>query len=206
MIAFCKQLDADFKTHKVLYEIQSRKKDGHELYQDYIDNQRKDEADFFKSYGTISEDLDKTLMLIIFDECADLRYFFILGKSGPGYIRRKASSISDELISAMVNGAKGTIFGSDSGLINWLSNEDVRLLLMDKENMSPMDENDEECKESFDQFIKLMKYARDHNLGFISTTHIQDDILSMLPNQRFRIDLSPEEFASMSMYKHERRS
>jgi hypothetical protein len=81
------------------------------------------------------------------------------------------------------NNELGSIFYSSysncSGLINWVTNEDLQLLWMDKENIYSADAKTDNYFSDFCTFIEI---ALENNLGVISGTNMNESTLKLIPS------------------------
>ncbi len=177
MIAYCHQFDSDFKTHKTLREIESRVKSPIEEYQDFVTKRNQDQENFFNTYAQEIEDLNRILPLIIFSECAIYQPYFILGRRiFTGNIGSKTGSFAEACCHNIVHSKTGSslnYFGS--GLTNWLTKEEVNLLLLDKDNLYS---RSAESEDYLPKFIAFLQSAYDNKYGFIAVTNINKSIIS----------------------------
>lgn len=185
-------LDKDFKHHKTLFDIQNRKKGINEDYSEFIKKRSQDEENFQKANGHIIEDINLILTLIIFSECAAFNPHLILGRSiFTGNVSAKSKSVAEEIIYNFTNNEIGSIFYSScsncTGFINWITNEDLRLLWLDKENLQPADNSSEKY---FSDFYKFIEIAVENELGVIAGTNMNEDILKLIQSPlSVKIDL-----------------
>ena len=184
ILKFSHLLDSDYKSHKVLLDIQTRKKGINEEYSSFIQKRYQDEENFQRTNGHIIEDINLILTLIIFSECAAFNPHLILGRSIlKGCVNAKPKSVSEEIISNLINNELGSIFYSSrsncNGFINWVTYEDLELLWLDKENLYPTDKDSEKY---FSDFFKFIEIALENELGVISGTNMNEEILKLIPS------------------------
>lgn len=169
IIKFTAFLDDEFKIHKTLLSIQNREKSVNEEYKNFIEKLYKDEDNFYRKNGQIIEDINLILTLMIFSECASFNPHLILGRSiFTGCVSAKPKSIAEEIISKFTNNGLGSIFYSThsncNGFINWVTNEDLQLLWLDKENLYS---KGNDAEKYFSDFYKFIEIAIENNLGVI---------------------------------------
>ncbi|MEM0578306.1 hypothetical protein [Flavobacterium polysaccharolyticum] len=182
ILKFSQHLDEDFKSHKTLYNIQTRKKGTSEEYSVFIKKRYQDEEDFQKANGQIIEDINLILTLMIFSECAAFNPHLILGRTiFTGCVSANPNSVAGEIISNFTDSNLGSIFYSSrsncTGLINLVTNEDLKLLWLEKGNLYS---TNEDTKKYFTDFCKFIEIAIENNLGVISCTNINESILKMI--------------------------
>lgn len=204
ILRFCQLLDKDFKTHETLFNIQTRKKGINEVYADFIKKLYQDEADFQKANGHIIEDLNHILTLIIFSECAAFNPHLILGRSiFTGCVSATPKSIAQDIISKFTDKKLGSIFYSSrsncNGFINWVTNEELQLLWLDKENIYSADKDTDKY---FADFCKFIEIALDNNLGVISGTNMNERILKLIESPlQIKIDIKKLGLESVINYE-----
>lgn len=192
ILRFTKHLDKDFKTHEILFNIHKRKKGINETYTNFIKKFYEDEINFRKINGHIIEDINHILTLIIFSECAAFNPHLILGRNiFIGCVSANPKSIAQELISKFIYSELGSIFYSSrsdcNGFINWVTNEELQLLWLDKENVYPSNKN---ASKYYSDFCKFIEIALDNNLGVISGTNLNEQILKLIESPLpFKIDI-----------------
>jgi hypothetical protein len=204
IIRFIRFLDKDFKHHKTLFEIQNRKKRIDEEYSKFIEKRNQDENDFHKVNGHIIEDINLILTLIIFSECAAFNPHLILGRSiFTGNVTAKLNSVAEEVICNFTNNELGSIFYSSAsncnGFINWVTNDDLRLLWLDKENLKPADNGSEKY---FSDFYKFIEIAVENELGVIAGTNMNENILKLIQSPlSVKIDIKELGLKSVIYYE-----
>lgn len=182
ILRFSQLLDKNFKLHETLFKIQTRKKGINEVYADFIKKRCQDEVDFQEANGHIIEDINHILTLMIFSECAAFNPHLILGRSiFTGCVSAKPKSIAQDIISKFTDNELGSIFYSSrsncNGLINWVTNEELQLLWLDKENLYSADKD---TNKYFSDFCKFIEIALENNLGVISGTNMNERILKLI--------------------------
>lgn len=203
ILRFSHFLNSDYKLHETLLDILTRKKGIDEKYSDFIKKKHQDEEKFQKENGHIIDDINRILTLIIFSECAAFNPHLILGRSiFTGCVSTKPNSISEEITSNFITNELGSIFYSSrsncNGLINWVSNEDLQLLWMDKENLYP---TDLESEKYFSDFSKFIEIAIENELGVISGTNMNEEILKLIQSPlSVKIDLKQLGLKSVIYY------
>jgi len=195
LVAFCRQLLPDFKRHEKYYEIQRRQKKPTEEYAEFISQQSLDEDHFQKVNADVIEDLNRLLTLIIFTECAAFNPHLILGRRiFTGNVHAKAGSIADDIISNIHYNELGSpYYGNMSncnGLTNWITNEELQLLWLDRDNLfSPPDGSEEYLKE----FLGFIELALLYECGLIAVTNVNERVLNMVEDPRLKINVDPKD-------------
>ena len=175
-------LDKDYKLHETLLNIQTRKKGINEEYSDFIKKRSQDEEEFQKANRHIIEDINLILTLMVFSECASFNPHLILDRTiFTGYVDAKPKSIAKDIISKFTDNELGSIFYSShsncNGLINWVTNEELQLLWLDKENLNS---TGKDADKYFYDFYKFIEIAIENNLGVISGTNMNERILKLI--------------------------
>lgn len=184
IMKFSQFLNDEFKIHETLLSIQTRKKNVNEEYSDFIKKLYKDEDDFYRKNGQIIEDINLILTLIIFSECASFNPHLILGRSiFTGCVSAKPGSIAEDFISGFTNNELGSILYSSrsncNGFINWITHEDLKLLWLDKENLHS---TGKDADTYFSDFYKFIEIAIENDLGVISGTNLNEEVLKLIPS------------------------
>ncbi|WP_131401745.1 hypothetical protein [Chryseobacterium sp. JM1] len=182
IIKFSQFLDDEFKIHETLLSIQTRKKSVNEEYNHFIKKLYKDEDDFYKENGQIIEDINLILTLIIFSECASFNPHLILGRIlFTGCVSAKPGSVAEDIVSNFTNNESGSIFYSShsncNGIINWVTSEDLQLLWLDKENLHSAGKD---ADKYFSDFYKFIEIAIENDLGVISGTNMNEEVLKLI--------------------------
>ncbi|MCC9064072.1 hypothetical protein [Flavobacterium piscisymbiosum] len=204
ILRFSQDLDEDFKSHKTLLNIHTRKKGTSEEYSIFIKKRYQDEEDFQKANGQVIEDINLILTLMIFSECAAFNPHLILGRSiFTGRVNANPNSVAGEIIFNFTDSNLGSIFYSSrsncTGLINLVTNEDLKLLWLDKENLYP---TNEDAKKYFTDFCKFIEIAIENNLGVVSCTNMNESILKMIQSPlSLKIDLEALGLESVINYE-----
>lgn len=202
ILDFCQFLDKDFKRHKILYDISKRKKKPEEEYLTFINRQNQDEKEFLEQNGQTIDDLSTILPLLLFSECASFNPHLILGRRiFTGCVDAKPRSVSSEIISQITDSEYGCIYSrTGSGVINWITNDELQLLWLDKDNLFSQDPDSENYFQEFLQFIEI---AIKNNLGVVSVTNVRESILKIAENPYLDIDFNIKErgFKSIIIYE-----
>lgn len=193
LVAFCRQLLPDFKRHEKYYEIQKRQKKPTEVYAEFIAQQVRDEDHFQKENADVIEDLNRLLTLIIFSECASFNPHLILGRRiFSGNVHAKAGSIADDIITQVRYNELGSPYYSNmsncNGLTNWITNEELQLLWLDRDNLQLAPDGSEQYLQEFLAFTEL---ALLHDCGLIAVTNVNESTLTMIEKPRLKIDIDP---------------
>jgi hypothetical protein len=188
IIAFCNDLDPQFKCHKAKYSLETRKRKISESYEDFRKNISEEEKDFEDKYNNVIDDLSMILPLIIFAECAIYNPHLILGRrTFSGCIHGKKGSIAENCCDKIICRDKGSLFISGSGgIINWLTNEDVQLLALDKDNLFA---DSDETNSYLIDFLNFLQLALENDYGFISVTNINESTIQMIEKPKFSIEV-----------------
>jgi hypothetical protein len=188
LVHFCKLFSEDFKAHKALFDISTRQKKSTESTTTYHSLKNQDENHFIDKNAQAIEDLNRILPLIIFSECAAFNPHLILGRGiFSSCVDAKQKSISKEILSNIIHSPLGSIHnGFGSGLINWVTHEELQLLWLDKENLNA---TGEDAKTYFMEFIQFIEIAIDNGLGFISGTNLNVSLLKMIENPKLKIEI-----------------
>ncbi|MFC3157472.1 hypothetical protein SAMN05443633_10831 [Chryseobacterium arachidis] len=178
IIEFSQSLDDEFKIHETLLNIQKREKNVDVEYSSFIQKRNKDEDDFYTINGQVIEDFNLILTLIIFSECAAFNPHLILGRTiFTGCVNAKQESIAEYIISDFTSNDLGSIFSNYNGFINWVTNEDLQLLWLDKENLYSAGED---ADKYFSDFYKFIEIAIENDLGVISGKNMNEGFLKLI--------------------------
>jgi hypothetical protein len=182
IIKFSQFLDDEFKIHETLLSIRNREKNVNEEYNSFLKKLKKDEEDFYRKNERIIEDFNLILTLIIFSECASFNPHLILGRSiFTGCVNTKPGSIAEYITTDFTNNELGSIFypcaSNCNGFINWVTNEDLQLLWLDRENLHSAGKD---ADKYFSDFYKFMEIAIENDLGVISGTNMNEGILKLI--------------------------
>lgn len=204
IIKFSQFLDDEFKIHETLLSIQTRNKSVNEDYNHFIKKKYKDEDDFYRKNGQIIEDINLVLTLIIFSECASFNPHLILGRSiFTGCVSAKPGSVAEDIISDFTNNESGSIFYSShsncNGIINWVTNEDLQLLWLDKENLHSAGKD---ADKYFSDFYKFIEIAIENDLGVISGTNMNERILKLISSP-LSVEIDIKELGLESVINYE---
>lgn len=204
IIKFSQLLDDEFKIHETLFSIKNRKKSVNEEYSSFIKKLYKDEDDFYRENEPIIEDINLILTLIIFSECASFNPHLILGRTiFTACVGAKPGSIAEEIISDFTNNELGSIFypvaSNCNGLINWVTNEDLQLLWLDKENLYS---TGKDAEKYFSDFYKFIEIAIENDLGVISGTNMNESFLKLIQSPlSVKIDVKELKLENVINYK-----
>lgn len=195
VLEYCQFFDEDFKTHKLLYEIETRKKKPDEEYQTFMQKMLKDTDEFYKQNGTAADDLATVLTLIMFSECAAFNPHLILGRRiFSGNVGAKPKSVAEAIISQIDNSPCGSTHSYGSGIMNWITNEDLKLLWLDRSNLVPTN-----SKEYFNDFLKFIEIAIENDFGVVSGTNMRESILKLAENPNINIEVDLEKLGLQSV-------
>ncbi|AEA44636.1 hypothetical protein [Fluviicola taffensis] len=137
-------------------------------------------------------DFCKFFEYYIFKTCSDFFPHLPLGKGGVSRnfdlsIKSLSSSILGELdIWNEFLGADGT------GITNWINNEDMEYLYLDKENLLFID------NERAEGFLTLLEVAKDNKFGLIIGADMSEEKLELLPSNKL---LNPDFWKSIDTKK-----
>ncbi|MFD1601897.1 hypothetical protein ACFSJW_17770 [Flavobacterium artemisiae] len=114
----------------------------------------------------------------LFAACAD--FFPHLGLGKGGVSRRfeiPARTVTENVISELDNWNEFfSAYGM--GITNWISNEDVQILYLDKENLKFED------SELAEGFLTLLEIAYNNNLGLVCGVDMNEKALELLPQNK----------------------
>lgn len=206
LVTFSRELTPDFKVHEKYYQIQGRKKKPTEVYAEFISKRVQDDDDFRHIHADVIEDLNQLLTLIIFTECASFNPHLVLGhRIFTGNVEAKAGSIADNIITKITYNELGSPYYGNwsncNGLINWITNEDLQLLWLDRDNLQiPADGSETYLQE----FLAFTELALQHECGFISVTNVNERTLTMIENPKLKINVDPKEkgWKSVIIFSH----
>lgn len=186
-IAFVPELNAELNIHPALLKIQKRKPD--EVYDDFIRRKNRDFEQFFSANQSNLEFFEFILIETIFSSVADFNPHFKLGKwLIESIIGAKKGSIAEELLGLITGSREGGILDLvDGGIINWLSQEEVELLFLDRENIFCKDHKFPGYLKEFKDFLQM---AAKNQCGLITLRNPDEYRLSHLqpspnPNEAF---------------------
>jgi len=201
MLDFCKYLDQDFKAHKQLADILNRKKQPGEDCLNFTHKVRDDQEEFLKQNSYAIDDLTQTLLLLLFSECASFNPHLILGRRiFTGAVDAKPKSVAALIISQIMHSEIGCVFSyGGEGIINWITNEELQLLWLDKDNLFA---KDPESDDYFQEVLKFIAMAIKNNWGVISVTNVRERLLKRVKNPFFdsELDLNLPGFKSIINY------
>jgi hypothetical protein len=202
MIKFCRDLLDDFKRNKVLYDIETRQRKPNEGHSIYIQIKNQNRNDFEKEFGNVIEDLSRILPLIIFSECAMFNPHLILGRRiFSGCVQSKKESLAEICCAKIEHIEVGSAFCTfGSGIMNWLTYEDVNLLMLDRHNLSPQDK---ESEKYFSDFMAFLKIADDNGLGLLSGMNMNEGILKLIKNPALHLAIDLKKLNLQSVIRYE---
>lgn len=123
-------------------------------------------------------DFCKFFEYYVFLTCSDFFPHLPLGKGGLfRNFEINVKTLSYSIIGALDN-RNEFLWGDGMGITNWITNEEVQYLYLDKENLH-FDDN-----ERAESFISLLEVAYENNLGFIRGVDMREDRLELLPNNK----------------------
>jgi hypothetical protein len=192
ILNFFKYLDKDFKSHKELYDISRRKKKPEEEYLKFLNKQNQDKDEFQEQNAQVIADLSEIMPLLLFSECANFNPHLILGrKIFTGHVDAKPKSVSEEIIWQVIQPEYGCVYSQcGTGIINWIANDELQLLWLDKDNLYARYDDSENY---FQEFLKFIEIAIKNNLGLISVTNVNEGVLKLTKNPYFNIELDLDE-------------
>lgn len=166
------ELDDELSCHSELVKLGEITNKKFENYYSHRDN-------FIRKKQTSIEFFEYLIIETIFSSVADFNPHFILGKRMfEGIIETKNNSIAEELTSKISSQNESSILDViDGGIINWLSEEEVKLLYIDRANIIP---SNEEGLDYVNEFKELLKYAYEKDLGLISLRNPRENELCQL--------------------------
>lgn len=182
IVSFSRLLDTDFKIHKTLFDIYTRKRGIKEAHSDFVKKRFQDEENFHKANEHVIEDINHVLTLIIFSECAAFNPHLILGRRiFTECVTAIPNSVAENIIYNFTNNEFGSIFYSCAsnfnGFINWVTYEELQLLWLDKENLYSAGED---ANKYFSDFCTFIEIALENNFGVISGTNMNEDVLKLI--------------------------
>ena len=188
ILEYCHFFDDEFKRHEVLYEIESRNKKPDEEYSKFMEQWRHDLQAFHNKNSPTFDDLSIILTLIVFSECAAFNPHFILGRRVfSENVGAKPKSITEVIISQINNSPLGSTHSYGSGIMNWITSEDVKLLWLDRDNLLPTG-----SEEYFNDFLKFIEIVVENDLGVVSGTNMRESILKLIENPNVNIEVDIE--------------
>lgn len=144
-----------------------------------FDNYYSHKDEFIRNWQHAIEFFEYIIIETIFSSVADFNPHFLLGKRRfEGSIEVKEKSISLELVSKITSQNESSILDLiDGGIINWLDEEEVKLLYWDRDNIKP---SSIDCVDYIIEFKEFLKYASEKNLGIISLRNPREYELAKL--------------------------
>lgn len=138
----------------------------------------------YNSQRKFLDDLDgyydfcKFLEYYIFMTCSDFFPHLPLGKGGVSRnFELNGKTLADSILGTLDNWNE-FLCGDGMGITNWITNEDVQYLYLDKENLSFTN------NERVEGFLTLLEVAREYKLGLIIGVDMRENILELLPNNK----------------------
>ena len=139
----------------------------------------------FKNYSgnenQIPNDLNKLIEIIIFSECAIFSPYFKLGYRLVSYSieYKKYGTLAEEIISNLINGVESNLFSKNEfGIKNWVTAEELELVILDLENLSPK----KDYKIYFDEFVYFLKETNRNKLGLICCIEPREEMYCYVNN------------------------
>ncbi len=171
-IELVSKLDEELNCHPDLIRLENIKNNKYDNYTAYRD-------EFIRNNQPAIEFFEYVIIETIFSRVADFNPHFLLGKRWfEGSFETEENSIADELIEKIRAQNQGSILDLiDGGIINWLSEEEVKLLYLDRENIKPFNN---EYLNYVNEFKEFLKYASESNLGLISLRNPREYDLAKL--------------------------
>lgn len=199
---FFRFLEKDFKKHKTLLAILNREKKPGEPYLESIQKRYQEEKAFIEKHGTVISDLTYILPHLLFSECAAFNPHLILGRRiFTNRVDAKPGSVAAEIIPKIIHSESGCIYSQfGEGIINWVTQEELELLWLDRDNIIS---TNKEAEDYFNDFIKFIETALQNNLGVISVTNVKEYLLKTTKNPIFTIEFNVEESASECIINYE---
>ncbi|WP_158978988.1 hypothetical protein [Cellulophaga sp. L1A9] len=189
-IDFFQSLTTDFKSNKVLLEILKSEKKEYQLYADFNSIKNSRIKDFYEVNGKIIEVINQFLPYLIYEECVYREPHLSIGRSIlTSKIVIKSNSLIEEIMMSIYKeeiGSTHRLFGS--GIMNWLTLEQVNILLLDVDNLKAKTSDSEDYK---NDFIKILSLTYEQKLGIITLSNLQENLLDEIENkvQRTQRDL-----------------
>lgn len=129
-------------------------------------------------------DFCKFVEYYLFMTCTDFYPHLPLGKGGlAGNFELTGNNLSDSILEKL-DYWNEFLCGDGMGITNWISNEDVHLLYLDKENLHFTN------NERAESFLTLLDIANENNLGFVVGVDMREHILEVLPGNKLTNSLS----------------
>lgn len=160
-IKIANSFDQTFKIHSAFAKF-----DDYDLRREYV-------SDLDGYY-----DFCKFFEYYVFRTCADFFPHVPLGKSG---VRRNFNlDVNTLSYSALIDfdGWNEFFSGDGTGITNWMTNEDLELLYLDKENLRS--DNNEHAE----GFLTLLETAHKYRLGLIAGVDMRENWLELLPQHK----------------------
>ncbi len=201
ILEFCKAMDKDFKVHTAFYEQETRKKQPGEDYKVFLEASRQSYAQLMSTHADVLEDFTRMFSLLIFAECASFNPHLIMGRRiFSGCVTADPYTISSQVCIVLTQTEIGSVFSSyGSGVMNWVTNEELQLLWLDRHHLKP---TEAEAENYFNEFLRLVEIALENKLGLISVTNVNEGVLCNIPEPKVRVDLDVKEqgFQSIITY------
>lgn len=125
----------------------------------------------------------------IFKTCSDFFPHLALGKGGvSGNFELSVKTLSYAIIEKLDNW-NGFLCARGTGITNWITNEELEYLYLDKEHLHFSDNKRAE------HFLRLLEVAHDLGLGFIIGVDMREDRLELLPGNKV---VSPEAWKNIN--------
>lgn len=176
-IKFVLELNEELKAHPKLSNLKQVANKNYDNYFSHLE-------DFYRRNQHAKEFFGYIMIQTIFSNTSNFYPYFTFGKRlFEAYIRTENNSIAETLTSKIRYSEEDIVLSmADSGIINWLSSENVELLYLDKDNILPLNDEDEEHINYTAQFKKFLKIAFERKLGVISLRNSMESEFSRLPN------------------------
>lgn len=174
ILKLCKEFASDFKVHP--------------LYKSLADQDT-----FLKMHIEAIEDLNRIIQLIVFSECALFTPCFKLGKRLLAYFvdfnKMNAKTIASECLDSIRFSESGSLHSSiGNGIVNWLTDDEVKYLLDDYSNIIP-----QEAEDYSDIYISelrsFLQIASENSLGVISMVNIDETTLDMIKTTPIKLSI-----------------
>ncbi|NJC27684.1 hypothetical protein [Neolewinella antarctica] len=175
-------MEENYIVHTELKDIESLEKRNGETYEAMLSRKRSEYIVFKEKYDFILCDYAEQLSILLFTEVAQLDNYLILGRNilTQNVVAIKGS-VAEECLNKMMTTRPGTISAyGGSGILNWLSAEEISLLHMDRTNVHPANSSASTYHRSF---LAMVDKAATHEFGLLCASNLSSRVVAEVRRQ-----------------------
>lgn len=197
---FLKDFDTSFRFHTELFKIENRQKKKEEDYKDFIKKKNVDIEEFNRKYSDEIYWYTTVFPFIVFTECAQFNPHLIIGRRiFTTNISATQGSLAEECFEKITSIETGGFYNDVGYVINWLTYQEVKLLWLDIENTYA---SVQESEQYYRDFINFLEIAVENELGFISISNINEDVIKLIETPKLNIDINLQEMGFVNVIEY----